>query len=102
MNLWTKSSQGPVPQRAQTVGKHQECGLNDQKGTACRCHDEQMFVSKRFKAMEPVEEMRKSTKPKEVEEGPPNFTKERKMTTNFPKRVPLSCWYTGTLQDGSL
>ncbi|XP_077580861.1 uncharacterized protein LOC144201903 isoform X2 [Stigmatopora nigra] len=27
------------PQRAQTAGKHQECGQNDQKGATCRRHN---------------------------------------------------------------
>ncbi|XP_077468556.1 uncharacterized protein LOC144084240 [Stigmatopora argus] len=44
------------PQRAQTAGRHQECGLNAQQGAACRRHNE-LFVCKRFKATATVEEV---------------------------------------------
>ncbi|XP_077467352.1 peptidyl-prolyl cis-trans isomerase FKBP3-like [Stigmatopora argus] len=68
-----------VPQRAQTFGKHQECG---QKGGACRHHNE-LFVSKRFKATDTVEEVKavkieektKKVQAEVVHEGPLKFTK---------------------------
>ncbi|XP_077469698.1 peptidyl-prolyl cis-trans isomerase FKBP3-like [Stigmatopora argus] len=69
-------------QLAQTDGKRQQCG---QKGPACRCHNV-LFVSKRFKATETVEEVTKLVKAVEmdektkvkaevVDETPPEFTK---------------------------
>ncbi|XP_077463874.1 peptidyl-prolyl cis-trans isomerase FKBP3-like isoform X5 [Stigmatopora argus] len=77
------------PRRSQTAGKHQECGPNDQKGTACRRHNE-LFVSKRFKAVEEVTTQVKAVKSDEktkvkaavVDEGPP----KKGDKTNFPKK----------------
>ncbi|XP_061900995.1 peptidyl-prolyl cis-trans isomerase FKBP3 [Entelurus aequoreus] len=78
----------------------------------------ELFVSKRFKSTEPVEEateqmkvVKMDDKPKEVkaevvDEGPPKFTKsvlKKGDKTNFPKKGEnVSCWYTGTLEDGTV
>uniref|UniRef100_A0A665WT07 peptidylprolyl isomerase n=2 Tax=Echeneis naucrates TaxID=173247 RepID=A0A665WT07_ECHNA len=78
----------------------------------------QLFESKRFKGTEPVEEVTEQVKavkieekPKEVktevvDEGPPKFTKsvlKKGDKTNFPKKGDtVSCWYTGTLEDGTV
>ncbi|XP_077408192.1 peptidyl-prolyl cis-trans isomerase FKBP3 [Vanacampus margaritifer] len=78
----------------------------------------ELFASKRFKGTEPVEEVTKQVKavkidekPKEakaevVDEGPPKFTKttlKKGNKTNFPKKGnTVSCWYTGTLEDGTV
>ncbi|XP_077578002.1 uncharacterized protein LOC144199968 isoform X1 [Stigmatopora nigra] len=67
-----------VPQRAPTAGKHQECGQNGQKGAACRHHNE-LFVSKKFKAMETVEEVTKQVKlSKSTRKPKKSSTKERR------------------------
>ncbi|XP_077443561.1 uncharacterized protein LOC144064712 isoform X2 [Stigmatopora argus] len=39
-----------VPQRAQTAGKHQECGQNEQKGASCRRHNKNSTGGTRFPA----------------------------------------------------
>ncbi|XP_058468565.1 peptidyl-prolyl cis-trans isomerase FKBP3 [Solea solea] len=78
----------------------------------------QLFESKRFKGTEPVEEVTEQVKqvkiedkPKEVktevvDEGPPKYTKsvlKKGDKTNFPKKGEnVSCWYTGTLEDGTV
>ncbi|KAM9840611.1 peptidyl-prolyl cis-trans isomerase FKBP3 [Aulostomus maculatus] len=78
----------------------------------------QLFESKRFKGTEPVEEVTEQVKavkieekPKEVkteivDEGPPKFTKsvlKKGDKVNFPKKGDtVSCWYTGTLEDGTV
>uniref|UniRef100_A0A667ZNR7 peptidylprolyl isomerase n=2 Tax=Myripristis murdjan TaxID=586833 RepID=A0A667ZNR7_9TELE len=78
----------------------------------------QLFESKRFKGTEPVEDVAEQVKavkiedkPKEVktevvDEGPPRFTKsvlKKGDKTNFPKKGDtVSCWYTGTLEDGTV
>ncbi|XP_029984768.1 peptidyl-prolyl cis-trans isomerase FKBP3 [Sphaeramia orbicularis] len=78
----------------------------------------QLFESKRFKGTDPVEEVTEQVKavkveekPKEVktevvDEGPPKFTKsvlKKGDKTNFPKKGDtVSCWYTGTLEDGTV
>ncbi|XP_061668589.1 peptidyl-prolyl cis-trans isomerase FKBP3 isoform X2 [Syngnathoides biaculeatus] len=78
----------------------------------------ELFASKRFKGTEPVEDATKQMKavkldekPKEVkaevvDEGPPRFTKstlKKGDKTNFPKKGDtVSCWYTGTLEDGTI
>ncbi|KAG7509215.1 peptidyl-prolyl cis-trans isomerase FKBP3 [Solea senegalensis] len=78
----------------------------------------QLFESKRFKGTEPVEEVTEQVKqvkiedkPKEaktevVYEGPPKYTKsvlKKGDKTNFPKKgETVSCWYTGTLEDGTV
>ncbi|KAM9778667.1 peptidyl-prolyl cis-trans isomerase FKBP3 [Syngnathus typhle] len=78
----------------------------------------ELFANKRFKGTEPVEEVTKQVKavkidekPKEVkaevaDEGPPKFTKstlKKGDKTNFPKKGnTVSCWYTGTLEDGTV
>ncbi|XP_072307214.1 peptidyl-prolyl cis-trans isomerase FKBP3 [Eucyclogobius newberryi] len=78
----------------------------------------QLFESKRFKGTEPVEDVtdqvravKLEEKPKEikteaVDEGPPRFTKsilKKGDKTNFPKKGEIvSCWYTGTLEDGTV
>ncbi|XP_045917414.1 peptidyl-prolyl cis-trans isomerase FKBP3 isoform X2 [Micropterus dolomieu] len=77
-----------------------------------------LFQSKRFKGTEPVEEVTEQVrvvkiedKPKEakaeaVDEGPPKYTKsvlKKGDKTNFPKKgETVSCWYTGTLEDGTV
>uniref|UniRef100_W5MZT6 peptidylprolyl isomerase n=1 Tax=Lepisosteus oculatus TaxID=7918 RepID=W5MZT6_LEPOC len=79
----------------------------------------QLFESKRFKGTDPVEEVTaqakevkiedkpKDTKPEEpVEEGPPKYVKsvlKKGDKVNFPKKGDtVSCWYTGTLEDGTV
>ncbi|KAK7907254.1 hypothetical protein WMY93_015866 [Mugilogobius chulae] len=78
----------------------------------------QLFQSKRFKGTDPVEEVTeqvkaakieekpKEIKPEVVDEGPPKFTKsilKKGDKTNFPKKgETVSCWYTGTLEDGTV
>ncbi|KAG7316550.1 hypothetical protein KOW79_020091 [Hemibagrus wyckioides] len=77
----------------------------------------QLFESKRFKGTEveqvteevkavKIEEKSKETKTEVVDEGPPKFTKavlKKGDKTNFPKKGDtVSCWYTGTLEDGTV
>uniref|UniRef100_A0A3Q3VXZ5 peptidylprolyl isomerase n=1 Tax=Mola mola TaxID=94237 RepID=A0A3Q3VXZ5_MOLML len=78
----------------------------------------QLFESKRFKGTEPVEEVTEQVKavkieekPKEVktevvDEGPPKYTKsvlKKGDKANFPKKGDtVSCWYTGSLEDGTV
>ncbi|GAA6097929.1 peptidyl-prolyl cis-trans isomerase FKBP3 [Tachysurus ichikawai] len=77
----------------------------------------QLFESKRFKGTEveqvteevkavKIEEKPKETKTEVVDEGPPKFTKsvtKKGDKTNFPKKGDtVSCWYTGTLEDGTV
>lgn len=79
----------------------------------------QLFECKRFKGTDPVEEVTEQVKavkveekPKEakvvevVDEGPPKFTKavlKKGDKANFPKKGDtVSCWYTGTLEDGTV
>ncbi|KAF7650997.1 hypothetical protein LDENG_00117150 [Lucifuga dentata] len=78
----------------------------------------ELFQSKRFKGTDPVVEVTEQVKtvkieqkPKEVktevvDEGPPKFTKtvlKKGDKTNFPKKgETVSCWYTGTLEDGTV
>ncbi|XP_036405579.1 peptidyl-prolyl cis-trans isomerase FKBP3 [Megalops cyprinoides] len=79
----------------------------------------ELFESKRFKGTEPVEEVTKQVKdvkieekPKQeakvdpVDEGPPKYTKsvlKKGDKTNFPKKGDtVGCWYTGTLEDGTV
>ncbi|XP_073348841.1 peptidyl-prolyl cis-trans isomerase FKBP3 [Pagrus major] len=78
----------------------------------------QLFESKRFKGTEPIEEVTEQVKavkiedkPKEVktevvDEGPPKYTKsvlKKGDKTNFPKKgETVSCWYTGSLEDGTV
>ncbi|XP_004542155.1 peptidyl-prolyl cis-trans isomerase FKBP3 [Maylandia zebra] len=79
---------------------------------------DQLFESKRFKGTEAVEEVTEKVKavkveekPKDVktevvDEGPPKYTKsvlKKGDKTNFPKKGDtVSCWYTGTLEDGTV
>ncbi|XP_075900814.1 peptidyl-prolyl cis-trans isomerase FKBP3 isoform X2 [Nelusetta ayraudi] len=78
----------------------------------------QLFESKRFKGTESEEELAEQVKavkidekPKEVkaevvDEGPPRYTKailKKGDKTNFPKKGDtVSCWYTGSLEDGTV
>lgn len=77
-----------------------------------------LFESKRFKGTEPIEEATEQVrtvkiddKPKDekaevVDEGPPKFKKavlKKGDKTNFPKKGDtVSCWYTGSLEDGTV
>ncbi|XP_048840862.1 peptidyl-prolyl cis-trans isomerase FKBP3 [Brienomyrus brachyistius] len=77
-----------------------------------------LFESKRFKGTDPVEEVTEEmkevkieNKPKEskvdpADEGPPKYTKavlKKGDKINFPKKGDtVSCWYTGTLEDGTV
>ncbi|XP_078007626.1 peptidyl-prolyl cis-trans isomerase FKBP3 isoform X1 [Phascolarctos cinereus] len=79
-----------------------------------------LFESKRFRGTESVarvteqvksvkldEEKSKGVKPEEtLDEGPPKYTKsilKKGDKTNFPKKGDVvHCWYTGTLQDGTV
>ncbi|KAM3861579.1 peptidyl-prolyl cis-trans isomerase FKBP3 [Diretmus argenteus] len=77
----------------------------------------QLYESQRFKGSEPVEDVTEQIKtvklddkPKEVkevvDEGPPRFTRsvlKKGDKTNFPKKGDtVSCWYTGSLEDGTV
>ncbi|XP_076874046.1 peptidyl-prolyl cis-trans isomerase FKBP3 [Brachyhypopomus gauderio] len=77
----------------------------------------QLFESKRFKGTEveeitqevqdvKIEEKLKETKTEVVDEGPPRYTKtvmKKGDKTNFPKKGDtVACWYTGTLEDGTV
>uniref|UniRef100_A0A3B3DE31 peptidylprolyl isomerase n=1 Tax=Oryzias melastigma TaxID=30732 RepID=A0A3B3DE31_ORYME len=78
----------------------------------------QLFESKRFKGTEPEEELTEKVKavkiedkPKEVkaepvDEGPPKYSKttlKKGDKTNIPKKGDtVSCWYTGSLEDGTV
>ncbi|XP_077466445.1 uncharacterized protein LOC144082862 isoform X1 [Stigmatopora argus] len=77
-----------VPQRTRIAEKHQEWGHNSQKGATCRRHNE-LFVSKRFKATDTVEEVT-AVKAK----CPPKLTRQ-----TSPKRVTL---VDGTLFDSNI
>ncbi|XP_037356726.1 peptidyl-prolyl cis-trans isomerase FKBP3-like [Talpa occidentalis] len=79
-----------------------------------------LFESKRFKGTESIskvseqvknvklnEDKPKETKSEEtLDEGPPKYTKsilKKGDKTNFPKKGDVvHCWYTGTLQDGTI
>ncbi|KAI2652361.1 Peptidyl-prolyl cis-trans isomerase FKBP3 [Labeo rohita] len=76
-----------------------------------------LFESKRFKGTdvdvvtEQVQAAKISDAPKEAkteqqDEGPPKFTKsilKKGDKTNFPRKGDtVSCWYTGTLEDGTV
>uniref|UniRef100_A0A8C3A5J0 peptidylprolyl isomerase n=2 Tax=Cyclopterus lumpus TaxID=8103 RepID=A0A8C3A5J0_CYCLU len=76
----------------------------------------QLFESKRFKGTEPIEEVTEQVrtvkieeKAKDVEvvdEGPPKYFKsvlKKGDKSNFPKKGDnVSCWYTGSLEDGTV
>ncbi|XP_042194288.1 peptidyl-prolyl cis-trans isomerase FKBP3 [Callorhinchus milii] len=79
----------------------------------------QLFESKRFKGTEevtqqlkdvnigPAKDKPKDKKPEEiVPEGPPKYTKnvlKKGDRINFPKKGDtVHCWYTGTLEDGTV
>ncbi|XP_012685094.1 peptidyl-prolyl cis-trans isomerase FKBP3 [Clupea harengus] len=78
----------------------------------------QLFETKRFKGDESVEEVTQNVKdvkiddkPKEekveaVYEGPPKYTKsvlKKGDKVHFPKKGDtIGCWYTGTLEDGTV
>ncbi|XP_075993856.1 peptidyl-prolyl cis-trans isomerase FKBP3 [Genypterus blacodes] len=78
----------------------------------------ELFETKRFKGTDPVEDVTEQVKtvkiddkPKDVkteivDEGPPKFMKsvlKKGDKTNFPKKgETVSCWYTGTLEDGTV
>ncbi|XP_051954015.1 peptidyl-prolyl cis-trans isomerase FKBP3 [Xyrauchen texanus] len=77
----------------------------------------QLFESKRFKGTEvdvviqdvkamKIDEIPKEIKTEMVDEGPPKYTKsilKKGDKTNFPKKGEIvSCWYTGTLEDGTV
>ncbi|XP_068197983.1 peptidyl-prolyl cis-trans isomerase FKBP3 [Antennarius striatus] len=77
----------------------------------------QLFESKRFKGTDPVEDVTEQVKAVKVEEkpkvkaevvdeGPPRYTKsvlKKGDKTNFPKKGDsVSCWYTGSLEDGTV
>ncbi|XP_051511621.1 peptidyl-prolyl cis-trans isomerase FKBP3-like [Myxocyprinus asiaticus] len=77
----------------------------------------QLFESKRFKGTEvdvvtqevkavKIDENPKEIKTEAVDEGPPKYTKsilKKGDKTNFPKKgETVSCWYTGTLEDGTV
>ncbi|KAK7134105.1 hypothetical protein R3I94_015833 [Phoxinus phoxinus] len=77
----------------------------------------QLFESKRFKGTEvevvteevqavKIHDNPKDIKTELVDEGPPKFTKsilKKGDKTNFPKKGDtVSCWYSGTLEDGTV
>lgn len=53
-----------------------------------------------------IEDKPKEAKAEAVDEGPPKYTKsvlKKGDKTNFPKKgETVSCWYTGTLEDGTV
>ncbi|KAM9293957.1 peptidyl-prolyl cis-trans isomerase FKBP3 [Gastrophryne carolinensis] len=78
-----------------------------------------LYETKRFKGMDSmdnvtkdvknlkVDEVKPEAKPEEVvDEGPPKYTKsilKKGDKTNFPKKGDtVHCWYTGTLEDGTV
>ncbi|KAM3918574.1 peptidyl-prolyl cis-trans isomerase FKBP3 [Leptodactylus fuscus] len=81
---------------------------------------EKLFETKRFKGKDSVDQVTKEvkdlkvsdgktteTKPEEVvDDGPPKYTKsilKKGDKTNFPKKGDtVHCWYTGTLEDGTV
>ncbi|XP_048063887.1 peptidyl-prolyl cis-trans isomerase FKBP3 [Megalobrama amblycephala] len=77
----------------------------------------QLFESKRFKGTEvelvteevqavKIHDNPKESKTEAVDEGPPKFTKsilKKGDKTNFPRKGDtVSCWYSGTLEDGTV
>ncbi|XP_051730301.1 peptidyl-prolyl cis-trans isomerase FKBP3 isoform X2 [Ctenopharyngodon idella] len=77
----------------------------------------QLFESKRFKGTEvelvteevqavKIHDTPKESKIEAVDEGPPKFMKsilKKGDKTNFPKKGDtVSCWYSGTLEDGTV
>ncbi|XP_073673094.1 peptidyl-prolyl cis-trans isomerase FKBP3 [Garra rufa] len=77
----------------------------------------QLFESKRFKGTDvevvteqieaaKISDAPKETKTEQLDEGPPKFTKsvlKKGDKTNFPKKGDtVSCWYTGTLENGTV
>ncbi|KAG1941787.1 peptidyl-prolyl cis-trans isomerase FKBP3-like [Pimephales promelas] len=77
----------------------------------------QLFESKRFKGTEvelvteevqavKIHDNPKDIKTETVDEGPPKFTKsilKKGDKTNFPRKGDtVSCWYSGTLEDGTV
>ncbi|XP_016122164.1 peptidyl-prolyl cis-trans isomerase FKBP3-like, partial [Sinocyclocheilus grahami] len=77
----------------------------------------QLFESKRFKGTDvdavteqvqaaKISDAPKETKMEPVDEGPPKFTKtilKKGDKANFPRKGDtVSCWYTGTLEDGTV
>ncbi|XP_067239456.1 peptidyl-prolyl cis-trans isomerase FKBP3 [Chanodichthys erythropterus] len=77
----------------------------------------QLFESKRFKGTEvelvteevqavKIHDTPKEGKTEAVDEGPPKFTKsilKKGDKTNFPRKGDtVSCWYSGTLEDGTV
>ncbi|CAL8394426.1 unnamed protein product [Arctogadus glacialis] len=79
----------------------------------------QLFETKKFKGTEPIEEVieqvktvkieddpSKDAKTDLVDEGPPKYFKsvlKKGDKTNFPKKGEnVSCWYTGSLMDGTV
>lgn len=78
---------------------------------------DQLFESKRFKGTEvelvteevqavKIHDNPKDIKTETVDEGPPKFTKsilKKGDKTNFPRKGDtVSCWYSGTLEDGTV
>ncbi|XP_069805392.1 peptidyl-prolyl cis-trans isomerase FKBP3 [Dendropsophus ebraccatus] len=81
---------------------------------------EKLFQSKRFKGKDGVDEVTKDVKDLKVgdgkateakqeelvDDGPPKYTKsilKKGDKTNFPKKGDtVHCWYTGTLEDGTV
>ncbi|XP_044127578.1 peptidyl-prolyl cis-trans isomerase FKBP3 [Bufo gargarizans] len=81
---------------------------------------EKLFESKRFKGKDSVDSATKNVKDLKVDdgkagettaeevvdEGPPKYTKsilKKGDKTNFPKKGDtVQCWYTGTLEDGTV
>ncbi|KAI7799770.1 putative peptidyl-prolyl cis-trans isomerase FKBP3 [Triplophysa rosa] len=77
----------------------------------------QLFLSKRFKGTEidvvteevkavKIDDTPKEVKIEAVDEGPPKYTKsilKKGDKANFPKKGDtVGCWYTGTLEDGTV
>ncbi|TNN41734.1 Peptidyl-prolyl cis-trans isomerase FKBP3 [Liparis tanakae] len=76
----------------------------------------QLFESKRFKGTEPIEEVTEQIRTVKIEEkakdvdvvdeGPPKYFKsvmKKGDKSNFPKKGDnVSCWYTGSLEDGTV
>uniref|UniRef100_A0A8C9LNS3 peptidylprolyl isomerase n=1 Tax=Piliocolobus tephrosceles TaxID=591936 RepID=A0A8C9LNS3_9PRIM len=64
------------------------------------------FETKCFKGTESIKKPKETKSEETLDKGPPKYTKsvlKKGDKTNFPKRADVvHCWYTGTLQDGTV
>ncbi|XP_021118461.1 peptidyl-prolyl cis-trans isomerase FKBP3 isoform X7 [Heterocephalus glaber] len=85
-----------------STSRNGSCSLHRFKGT-----ESVSKVTEQVKNVKLNEEKPKETKTEEtLDEGPPKYTKsilKKGDKTNFPKKGDVvHCWYTGTLQDGTV